>query len=129
MGGKAKIENLTNTWYGFAVLSALVTLLQRGIGVFTLVWGALGLFTSWLFIYLWGRALRNKSSLARTILIVSSGLFTLGGAYNAATYSWAFVHAWELGLILTAAYSAAGAWIMAKSFRTLTDSSVKAYFG
>ncbi|MBX3233069.1 MAG: hypothetical protein KIT84_12940 [Labilithrix sp.] len=128
MGGKAKIENLTNTWYGFAVFSAIVTLLQRGIGVFTLVWGALGLVVSWIFVYLWGRALVRKSSTARFILIAVSALSTLGGAYSAAQASWAFVHAWELSLIITAAYSAVSAWIMAKSFRTLTDSSVKAYF-
>jgi len=129
MGGKAKIESLTNTWYGYAVFSAVCLLLQRGIGVFNIIWGALGLMVSWFFIFMWGRALRNKSSLARMILIGASGLLTLGGAYNAATASWAFVHAWELGLIITAAYSAVGSWMMAKSFRTLTDSSVKSYFG
>jgi len=129
MSGKAKIENLTNTWYGFAVLTAVYTLLERGIGLFSLIWGGLGLLVSWFFVYLWGRSLLNKSSLSRMILIGVSGVCTLLGAYGAAQASWMFVHAWELKLVVTALYSAANAWIMAKSFRTLTDSSVKAYFG
>lgn len=128
MGAK-KIESLTNTWYGFAVFSALVLLLQRGIGLFNLVWGGLGLLVSWFFIYLWGRNLRNRSALTRYFLIAVSGIMTLVDGYGAVQYSWAFVHAWEIKLILAAIYAAVQGWIMAKSFKTLAlDSSVQSYF-
>ena len=41
---KAKIEGLTNAWYGFAVFSAIFSLVTNGIGVFSIVSTALSLF-------------------------------------------------------------------------------------
>jgi hypothetical protein len=128
MAAKAKIENLTNMWYGFMVYSSLATLLVRGIGVWNLATGAMGLFFSLLWVWFWGRRLVNKGHLSRTLLIGASGLFTALGAWGAAQSTWAFVNAWELQFIIKAISSAVTAWMMAKSFRVLTDASVKAYF-
>ncbi len=129
MSGKAKIEGLTNSWYGFAVFSAICSVLIKGIGLFSIAGAVIGLVFSWILTFFIGRALVRKSSFTRTVLILLSGLFCVLGTVSAAKMTWAFVHDWELSVLLTAAYSAVNTWMNAKSFRTLTDSSVKAYFG
>lgn len=130
MTARAKIEQLTNTWYGFAVFSAAASFLmgERSIGLFSIFFAAVGLCLSWALTWFIGRRLLAKSSLTRAILLVVSGLSVFFGSISAGKSALAFIHAWDLGLLATAAYAAAGAWINAKSFRTLTDSSVKAYF-
>jgi hypothetical protein len=128
MTGRAKIEGLTNTWYGFAVFSAAYALVTGGIGIWNIGKTGIGLLVSWFFTFLIGRALLRKSSLVRTILLVVSGISVLLGTYSAGSSALSFMAHWELGLLFTAVYSAVGAWMNAKSFRTLTDSSVKAYF-
>ena len=128
MSGKAKIEALTNSWYGFAVFSAVCSVLIKGIGFFSIAWAIIGLVFSWILTFFLGRALVRKSSFTRTILNLFSGLFSALGTIAAAKMTWAFVHDWELSLLLTAGYGAVNTWMNVKSFRTLTDSSVKAYF-
>jgi hypothetical protein len=128
MTGRAKIEGLTNTWYGFAVFSAAYALVTSGLGVWNILKTGIGLLMSWFLTFLIGRALLRKSSLVRTILLVVSGVSVLLGTYAAGSSALSFVAHWELGLLLTAVYSAVGAWMNAKSFRTLTDASVKTYF-
>lgn len=129
MSGKAKIEALTNSWYGFAVFSAICSVLIKGIGFFSITGALVGLLFSWTVTFFIGRALIRKSSITRALLIVISGLFSVLGTVTAAKMTWAFVHSWELNVLLTAASSAVGTWMNVKSFRTLTDASVKAYFG
>jgi hypothetical protein len=128
MSGKAKIEGLTHSWYGFAVFSAVCSVFIKGIGFFSIAGAIVGLVFSWILTFFIGRALVRKSSFTRTILILFSGLFSLLGTVAAAKMTWAFVHNWELSVLLAAAYGAVNTWMNAKSFRTLTDSSVKAYF-
>lgn len=128
MSARAKIENLTHTWYGFAVFSAVAGLLMEGISVWNLVTGGIGLFFTLLFMFFLSRRLINKGRITRLLLIAVSGISTVFGAWGAAKAGWMFVHAWELQLVIAAASSAISAWMMAKSFRVLTDASVKAYF-
>lgn len=128
MSARAKIENLTNTWYGFAVFSSLAALLMEGISIWNIVTGGIGLFFTLLFMFFISRRLLNKGRFTRWALIALSGFSTVFGAYGAAKASWMFVHAWELKLVIAAASSAISAWMMAKSFRVLTDASVKQYF-
>lgn len=123
-----KIEQLTNAWYGFAVFTALYSVVTNGVGFFTLVWTTAGLLFSWFLTFLIGRALLRRSSLTRTLLLLVSALSTVLGALSAGRAGLNFVSSWELGVLLTGVYSAASMWMNAKSFRTLTDSSVKAYF-
>ena len=80
MSGKAKIEGLTNSWYGFAVFSAICSVLMNGIGVWSITKGIVGLLFSWFITFLIGRALIKKSSLTRYLLILVSGLLTVFGA-------------------------------------------------
>jgi hypothetical protein len=39
------------------------------------------------------------------------------------------VRTWDLAILGSMAYAAVSTWMNAKSFRVLTDRSVKAYFG
>lgn len=129
MTGKAKIEQLTNSWYGFAVFSALSSLLLNGIGFFSIAAAIFGLLVSWTITFLIGRALLKKSSLVRTLLVIFSALATVAGVLGIARMGWSFVRTWDLVLLGSMGYSAISTWMNAKSFRVLTDRSVKAYFG
>ncbi|MBX3202009.1 MAG: hypothetical protein KF894_27990 [Labilithrix sp.] len=129
MTGKAKIEGLTNSWYGFAVFSAVYALLMNGIGVFSLASAVCGMFFSWFITFLIGRALIKKSSLTRLVLLFLSGLLTILGTLGVGKAAWMFVQTWQLGVLASAAYATVGVWMQARSFRTLIDGSVKAYIG
>jgi hypothetical protein len=128
MTGKAKIEGLTNAWYGFAVFSAAAAILGNGIGVWSLGKAVVGLLFSWVLTFFLGRSLLKKSSLVRSILIIVSALSSVLGMISAGKDALAFVSSWELSLLGAIVYSGAAAWMNIRSFRTLTDPSVKAYF-
>jgi hypothetical protein len=42
---------------------------------------------------------------------------------------WSFVRTWDLAFLGSMAYTAVSTWMNARSFRVLTDRSVKAYLG
>jgi len=128
MTARAKIEGLTNAWYGFGVFSAAYALATGGLGVWNIGKTAVGLLFSWFVTFLIGRALLRKSSLTRAILLLVSGFSVLFGTYAAGKSALAFVSHWERGLLFGAVYGAVGAWMDARSCRTLSDASVKAYF-
>lgn len=128
MSGKTKIEGLTNSWYGFAVFSAICSVLTNGIGIFSIVIAFFGLLLSWFITFLIGRALIKKSSFVRFILVASSGLFTIVGVFGTGKAAWSFLQSWQLSLLAYGAYAAVSTWMHARSFRTLMDSSVRAYF-
>lgn len=129
MSGKAKIERLTNSWYGFAVFSAICSVLMSGIGFFSIVLAIGGLLFSWFITFLIGRALIRKSSLTRFLLLLLSGLFMILGTIGTGKGAWSFIHSWQLSVLAYTAYTAVYTWMHARSFRTLMDSSVKVYFG
>jgi hypothetical protein len=129
MTAKEKIQNLTNAWYGFAVFAGLASFFQNGIGFFSILM-ALGttlfsFFVAWFF----GRRLLNKSSLTRFFLIIVTALSVIFGTLGAAKLGWAFLHSWELSLLVQATITGASVYMNGRSFRVLTDDSVKAYFG
>ena len=78
MTARDKIEKLTNSWYGFALLSAAWSLFQNGIGVFSVVGGAISLVFSLALTYFIGKRLLARSSLTRTFLLVVSVLSKIG---------------------------------------------------
>ncbi|MBX3260744.1 MAG: hypothetical protein KIS78_32160 [Labilithrix sp.] len=129
MTGKAKIEGLTNSWYGFAVFSAIYGVLMKGIGVFSIAGAVGGLLFSWFITFLIGRALVKKSSLTRLVLVFTSGLLTVLGTLSVGRMAWMFVQTWQFGVLASMAYATVGVWMQARSFRTLMDGSVKAYIG
>ncbi len=128
MSAKAKIEGLTNAWYGFAVFSAICSVLANGIGILSIVLAIGGLLFSWLMTFFIGRALIKKSSLTRFLLLVVSGIVTLVGTLGIGKAAWSFIQHWELSLLAYGAYTAVSTWMHARSFRTLMDSSVRAHF-
>lgn len=128
MGAKAKLETLTNTWYGFVLFSAVVNFLANGIGLWSIISSVIGLGFSLAWVWFLGNRLQNKSGFWRFTLIVASGIMSGLSILGALKAGWTFVHVWDFSFVMKAAAAALSGWIMAKSFRTLTDSSVKAYF-
>ncbi len=128
MSAKERIETLTNGWYGFTLFAGLISLLQSGIGIISLVLtGATTLF-SLAFTFFLGRRLLARSSLTRSILVFSSALSAGLGLLGGAKLGMAFFHEWSLGILLTLAVTAGSVLMNVRSFRVLTDSSVKSYF-
>lgn len=129
MTARQKIEGLTNAWYGFALVSGLASLVQNGIGVFSIALTTGSILFSFVLTWFLGRRLLARSSLWRTILLVVSGLGTVLFTLGAARLAWAFVHAWSLSLLVGALGSGVLVYMYGRSFRVLTDRDVKAYFG
>ena len=129
MNAKAKIEGLTHAWYGFAVVSALVSVFSNGIGVFSITSSAIGMIISFVITFFIGRALIKKSGLTRTLLILVSGIGTLLHVLGAARLAYASVENFSLTLLFWAFWAGVGVYMHGRSFKTLMDSSVKAYVG
>ncbi len=128
MSAKEKIEGLTNSWYGFAVAAALLSLFQNGIGVFSLLATAASFVFSVVVTFALGRLLLGRSSFTRVVLLVLSAIGTVTGSLATVKLAGAFFDAWSLKLLLNIALVAAGVSMNFKSLRTLTDPSVKLYF-
>jgi hypothetical protein len=129
MTATQKIEGLTNTYYGYAVFGAVLSLWNNGIGFFSLLLtGASFLFSIFLTWFI-GRRLLAKSSLTRVALVLFTGICSVLGTVSVAKMSWTFVQTMSLSVLLYTALVAVGVYMNVKSFRVLTDKSVKAYFG
>lgn len=131
MSGKAKIEALTNAWYGYTLFAALVNLvsavLGSGLFAFLTVPFVIGVSLFSLFLT-WGigKLLLARSGLTRFVLLVLSPIALLIGALSL----WRFASSpWSLGAIAAAVITGCGVWMQLRSLRTLLDKNVKAYFG
>ncbi|MBS2013766.1 MAG: hypothetical protein JST00_12815 [Deltaproteobacteria bacterium] len=127
MSAKQKIESLTNSWYGYFFFGALLKLWNGGFGLFNLASTAFTFALACLLAFFLGRRLGNRSSLTRFVLVCISGLFTVLGAVGTARMGWMFFQTWQLGTLLYAAGIALSTYMYGRSFRVLTDASVKAY--
>jgi hypothetical protein len=129
MSAREKIENLTNSWYGFALFTGLVTFLQNGIGVFSAL-GALAstLFSLFLTFFI-GRRLLARGSITRVILLVLSVLSLGLGSLGVFSLGKAFLQDWSFSLLFGIVYALLSLHMNFKSFRVLTDAQVKAYVG
>ena len=129
MTATQKIEGLTNSWYGYAVFGALLSLWNNGIGFFSLI-GTVGSFLfSVILTWFIGRRLLAKSSLTRTLLIIVTAISSVMGTVGVAKMGLQFFSTWSLSVALYAGLLAVGVYMNARSFKVLTDKSVKAYFG
>jgi hypothetical protein len=128
MTAKEKIEGLTNGWYGLAVLGAIYSIVQSGLGFFSLLTTGLSFAFSCLLTWFLGRRLLSKSSFWRAILVIVSAIGTVVGGFTTARLGWAFFHEWSFALLLSTLMVGAGVYMNARSFRVLTDKTVKAYF-
>ena len=127
MTPRQKIEWLTNSWYGFALVSAVVSLLFNGIGFFSIVLGgfslAFSLFVTWVI----GKLLLGRSSITRLVLVVFSGLGMVFYAITAAWAAWTFLGDWSLKYVFASIGALVLASMNARSWRVLTDKGVKSY--
>ena len=123
-----KIEGLTHSWYGYAVFGALLSLWNNGIGFFSLFGTAASFLFSVVLTWFIGRRLINKSSLTRALLIAFTAISSALGAYGTAKMGWTFFQTFSLSALLYTAFLATHVYMHARSFKVLTDKSVKAYF-
>jgi len=127
MTATQKIDGLVNSWYGYAVFGAAVRLWQNGIGLWSLFTTAGAFFLSLLITWFIGNRLRNKSSLMRIVLVVGSAIIGVLGTVGVAKMGWTFFQTMSLSVLFYAGITAISVYMNAKSFKVLTDSSVKAY--
>ena len=128
MNAKEKIEGLTNSWYGYAVFGAALSLWNRGLSIGSII-GVAGSFLFTIFItWFIGRRLLAKSSLTRVILIAWTTLTSIFGTIGVAKMGWSFVTTLDFSSLVYAALLSVSVYMHARSFRVLTDKSVKAYF-
>ncbi|WP_394840637.1 hypothetical protein LZC95_26415 [Pendulispora brunnea] len=128
MNARQKIESLTNAWYGFAVFSALFYVLRNGFGFFSLTWAAIVFLFSLMGMFFIGRRLLAKGHITRFILLITTAITTITGALGAGHCVLEFLGQWSFSLLLDAAAALVAVYMNARSFRVLTDSSVRAYF-
>ena len=128
MTARQKIEGLTNSYYGYAVFGAALSLWSNGIGFFSLIGTAFSFVFSILLTWFIGRRLLAKSTLTRVVLVVLTGIFSVLGSIGVAKMGWTFFQTMSLSVLLNTALVGVGAYMNIKAFRVLTDSSVKAYF-
>ena len=128
MNARQKIESLTNSWYGFAVFSAVFYILRNGFGFFSLTRTAFVFFFTLLGMFFIGRRLLAKGHITRFILLLCTAITTVTGALGAGHLVLEFLGDWSFSLLLDAAAAVVAVSMNARSFRTLTDSSVRAYF-
>jgi hypothetical protein len=128
MDGKAKLEKLTNSWYGFALFTGVATFFMNGIGIFSIIGAAISTTVSLVLAFVFGRLLMRKSSFTRFFLIVVSGLAAVLGIVGIGGAIYTFFGEWSLSLLVYAGFCAVSVYMYAKSFSVLTDKSVKGYF-
>jgi hypothetical protein len=129
MTAKEKIEELTNGWYGLDLFTAVIVLLQRGLGVFSILITGAGLLFSFFVTWFLGRRLLHRGSGMRVLLVVLSGLCACLGVLSTAKLGATLLSGFSFDLLLAMALGIGWVMMNVRSFRVLTDRSVKAYFG
>ena len=127
MTPRQKIEWLTNSWYGFALVSAIISLLSNGIGFFSIVFGGMGLAFSLFVTWVIGKLLLGRSSITRFVLVIFSGLGMVFYALAAAWSAWTFLGEWSLKYVFGTVLALVAASMNARSWKVLTDKGVKSY--
>jgi len=128
MSAHKKLEQLTDSWYGFTFFAAVVSLLSNGIGIFSLFFTIGSTLFSLFITYLIGRSLQKKNGLTRVVLIVLSAIGACLGVLGVLKLGGAFLGDWSFGALLNIVVTVAGVFMNVRSFRVLTDRTVKAYF-
>jgi len=137
MNAKQKIEQLTRSWYGYAVFAAVLSVLSlQATGVLSLMIGlglsialnAIGLVIAIAITTFLGRRLLARSNGTRLFLVVFSGLFSVLGALATLTSAWSFLTSWTLASVCSVVLSASSTLLNVRSFRVLRETAVRAYF-
>lgn len=128
MTATQKIEGLINSWYGYALFGAAVSLWERGLGLWSLFSTFGGLLLSFVMTWFLGNRLKNRSSAWRMLLVIGSAIFGILGSIGVAQMGLSLFQSFSLSTLFAAGLATISVWMNAKSFKVLTDSSVKAYF-
>jgi len=129
MTARQKIEGLTNAWYGYFLFGAVVRLFYSGIGFFSLLSTAFSFCFMCVLAWFLGRRLLAKSALTRFVLVIISSIFSVLGVIGTAKMGWTFFQTWSFWSFAYTGILATQAAMHIRSFRVLTDDSVKAYIG
>lgn len=129
MSAREKIENLTNSWYGFAVVTGIWSFLQNGIGIISAVIALASVLFSLFLTFFIGRRLLAKGAITRMILLVVTVVGMTFGSLGVFGLGRSFFQSWSFGLLFQIGFALVGLYMNFKSFRTLTDAQVKAYIG
>ncbi len=124
MTAREKIQGLTNSWLGYLVFTAALSVLREGRSI---IGSAIGLVFSLLIAWFIGNRLMARSSVMRFFLLVISTLATVFGAIGVAKVGWMFLHDFSLHLLVAMFFGGVSVAMHVKSLRVLTDDSVKAY--
>lgn len=128
MTAQKKIEKLTDSWYGYVLFSAVINVIANGFGIFSLILAAGGLLFSLFLTYIIGRNLQRRGRITRFFCLVGSAFSTVFGAIGVWSLGGQFLSNWSFGLLAQIGMVVVGVMMAVRSFRTLTDSSVKAFF-
>ena len=128
MTAREKIQGLTNSWYGWALVSGIFSLLRNGIGFFSLFMALGSTLFSFALTYFLGNRLLARSGFTRGFLIFASSVCMLLSALATFRFGAAFLQNWTFALLGQIAVMIVSFRMNFKSFRVLTDSSVKTYF-
>ena len=128
MTATQKIEGLINSWYGYAVFGAALRFWDNGIGLWSLFTTGCGFLFAVVLTWFIGNRLKNRSSITRFILVVGSAILGVLGTLGAVRMGWTFLHTLSLTDLLYVGVTAVSVYMNAKSFKVLTDASVKSYF-
>jgi hypothetical protein len=137
MNAKQKIEKLTRSWYGYALFAAVLSVLSLqasgplglmiGLGM-SVVLNAIALVISIAITTFLGRKLVHRSNGTRIFLVVVSAIGAVLGVLATLSGVWAFLHEWSLAAVCNVVMMAACTMMNARSFRVLTETTVRAYF-
>ena len=128
MTGQKKIEQLTDSWYGFAIFAGIMAVVANGIGILTIGFAAFSTVFSLFITFLIGRSLRNKNGITRFVLLVLAPLSAILGVFGVWRMMGMFFDLWSWTMLVNAFVSAVGVYMNAKSLRVLLDGSVAAHF-
>ena len=123
MTARTKLEELTYSWYGYALVSALVTLFTGGFGIFSIFIAAGSLAFSLFVTFIIGRALVKKSSVVRFLMIGLSAIGIFLGPIAAFV-----MFSFSLAGLVKFALSIASVALSYRSFSTLREPTVRSYF-
>lgn len=123
MTARTKLEELTYSWYGYALVSAIVGLLTGGFGIFSILVASGFLAFRFFVTFIIGRALVKKSSLVRVLMICASAIGMVVGPIAAFVF-----FKFSLAGIVTSAMWIAHVALAYRSFSTLREPTVRSYF-
>lgn len=128
MTPRAQLEQLTHGWYGYGVFAGVLTLFANGLGLASVLTAAGSTLFGFVLTFYLGRALLRRSSATRFALIGLSVLGGVLGVFGTGALALVFLSTWTLSALALVIVVGAQVLMNVRSFRVLTDRTVKGYF-